>query len=212
MHFFNNADSLNPYGLNDKTLFTIILPNTYSFYYYTPLSKILGKIKNTSDDFWEEKDRKIKATAIALSQAEVYTLASIVEEETNRDADKGNIASVYLNRYNKGMALGADPTIRFAMKDFTIKRVYEKYLQIESPYNTYRNKGLPPGPICTASTYNIDAVLNAPKTDYLFFVADADLKGGSHFSSNYAEHLQYAKLYQQALTIYLEKKQAQADE
>ncbi len=212
MNFFSNADSLQPYGLNEKTLFTVILPNTYSFYYYTPLSKILGKIKNTSDDFWEERDRKIKATALALSQAEVYTLASIVEEETNRDADKGNIASVYLNRYNKGMALGADPTVRFAMKDFTIKRVYEKYLQIESPYNTYRNKGLPPGPICTPSASTIDAVLNAPKTDYLFFVADADLKGGSHFSSNYAEHLQYAKAYQQALTIYLEKKQAQADE
>lgn len=212
MYFFNNSDSLQPFGLNDKTLFTSILPNTYSFYYYTPLSKILAKIKYTSDAFWAAKDRQIKATALALSQAEVYTLASIVEEETNRETDKGNIASVYINRYNKGMNLGADPTVRFAMKDFTIKRVYEKYLQIESPYNTYRNKGLPPGPICTASANTIDAVLNAPKTDYLFFVADADLKGGSHFSSNYAEHLQYAKAYQQALTIYLQNKQAQADE
>jgi UPF0755 protein len=212
MNFFSNADSLQPFGVNEKTLFTVILPNTYSFYHYTPLSKVLAKIKNASDAFWDAKDRKIKATALALSQAEVYTLASIVEEETNRDADKGNIASVYINRYNKGMALGADPTVRFAMNDFTIKRVYEKYLQIESPYNTYRNKGLPPGPICTPSASTIDAVLNAPKTDYLFFVADADLKGGSHFSSNYAEHLQYAKAYQQALTIYLEKKQAQADE
>jgi UPF0755 protein len=212
INFLNNKDSLQPFGVNDKTVFTIILPNTYSFYYYTPLSKVLAKIKNASDAFWDAKDRKIKATALALSQAEVYTLASIVEEETNRDADKGNVASVYLNRYNKGMALGADPTVRFAMNDFTIKRVYEKYLQIESPYNTYRNKGLPPGPICTPSASTIDAVLNAPKTEYLFFVADADLKGGSHFSSNYAEHLQYAKAYQQALTIYLEKKQAQADE
>ncbi|MDI9366204.1 MAG: endolytic transglycosylase MltG [Flavobacterium sp.] len=212
INFLNNNDSLQPFGVNDKTVFTIVLPNTYSFYYFTPLSKVLAKIKNASDVFWNAKDRKIKATALALSQAEVYTLASIVEEETNKEADKGNIASVYLNRYNKGMALGADPTVRFAMNDFTIKRVYEKYLQIQSPYNTYRNKGLPPGPICTPSASTIDAVLNAPKTDYLFFVADANLKGGSHFSSNYAEHLQYAKAYQQALTIYLEKKQAQADE
>jgi UPF0755 protein len=212
INYFNNNDSLHIFGVNDKTLFTIIIPNTYSFYYFTPLSKVLAKIKTASDAFWDAKDRKIKATALALSPAEVYTLASIVEEETNKEADKGNIASVYLNRYNKGMKLGADPTVRFAMNDFTIKRVYEKYLQIESPYNTYRNLGLPPGPICTPSASTIDAVLNAPKTDYLFFVADADLKGGSHFSSNYAEHLQYAKAYQQALTIYLEKKQAQADE
>jgi UPF0755 protein len=212
INYFNNNDSLRVFGVNDKTLFTIIIPNTYSFYYFTPLSKVLAKIKTASDAFWDAKDRKIKATALALSPAEVYTLASIVEEETNKEADKGNIASVYLNRYNKGMKLGADPTVRFAMNDFTIKRVYEKYLQIESPYNTYRNLGLPPGPICTPSASTIDAVLNAPKTDYLFFVADADLKGGSHFSSNYAEHLQYAKAYQQALTIYLEKKQAQADE
>ncbi|MFC4232765.1 endolytic transglycosylase MltG [Parasediminibacterium paludis] len=212
INYFNNNDSLRVFGVNDKTLFTIIIPNTYSFYYFTPLSKVLAKIKTASDAFWDAKDRKIKATALALSPAEVYTLASIVEEETNKEADKGNIASVYLNRYNKGMKLGADPTVRFAMNDFTIKRVYEKYLQIESPYNTYRNLGLPPGPICTPSASTIDAVLNAPKTDYLFFVADADLKGGSHFSSNYAEHLQYAKAYQQALTIYLQKKQAQGDE
>ncbi len=212
INYFNNNDSLKQYGVTDKTLFTIVLPNTYSFYYFTPLGKVLSKIKNTSDVFWDAKDRQIKATALGLSKVEVYTLASIVEEETNKEDDKGNIASVYLNRYNKGMKLGADPTVRYAMNDFTIKRVYEKYLLIESPYNTYRNIGLPPGPICTPSESTIDAVLNAPKTDYLFFVANADLKGGSHFSSNYAEHLQYAKAYQQALTIYLEKKQAQKDE
>ncbi len=212
INYFTSNDSLKQFGVNENTLFTIILPNTYSFYYYTPLNKILAKIKNASDIFWNEKDRQIKATAIAFSKEQIYTLASIVEEETNKEADKGNIASVYINRYNKGMKLSADPTVRFAMNDFTIKRIYEKYLQIESPYNTYRNFGLPPGPICTPNKSTIDAVLNAPKTNYLFFVADADLKGGSHFSSNYAEHLQYAKAYQAALTIYLEKKQARADE
>lgn len=212
LNYLNTNDSLKQFGVDSNTVFSIILPNTYSFYYYTPLTKILAKVKNARDVFWDAKDRQIKATALALTQTEVYTLASIVEEETNKEVDKGNIASVYLNRYNKGMKLAADPTVRFAMNDFTIKRVYEKYLLIESPYNTYRNKGLPPGPICTPSASTIDAVLNAPKTDYLFFVANADLKGGSHFSSNYAEHLQYAKAYQKALTIYLEKKQAQGDD
>ncbi len=212
LNYLNNNDNLKQFGVDSLTIFSIILPNTYSFYYYTPLTKIFSKIKNSRDAFWDAKDRQIKATALALTPTEIYTLASIVEEETNREADKGNIASVYINRYNKGMKLGADPTVRFAMNDFTIKRVYEKYLQIESPYNTYKNTGLPPGPICTPSANTIDAVLNAPKTDYLFFVANADLKGGSHFSSNYAEHLQYAKEYQKALTIYLEKKQAKGDD
>ena len=212
LNFLNNNDSLKQFGVDNNTVFSIILPNTYSFYYFTPLSKIFTKIKNARDIFWDAKDRQIKASALALTPTEVYTLASIVEEETNKEEDKGNIASVYINRYNKGMKLGADPTVRFAMNDFTIKRIYDKYLLIESPYNTYRNAGLPPGPICTPSTSTIDAVLNAPKTDYLFFVANADLKGGSHFSSNYAEHLQYAKAYQQALTIYLEKKKAQGND
>lgn len=212
LNYLNNNDSLKQFGVDSLTIFSIILPNTYSFYYYTPLAKIFSKIKNSRDAFWDAKDRQIKATALALTPTEIYTLASIVEEETNKDADKGNIASVYLNRYNKGMRLGADPTVRFAMNDFTIKRVYEKYLQIESPFNTYKHTGLPPGPICTPSANTIDAVLNAPKTDYLFFVANADLRGGSHFSSNYTEHLQYAKEYQKALTIYLEKKQAKADD
>jgi len=97
------------------------------------------------------------------------------------------------------MPLQADPTIKFAMKNFELKRIYEKYLEIESPYNTYKNKGLPPGPICTPSIETIDAVLNAPKTDYLYFVASSNLDGSSIFTSNYNEHMKYAHIYQQAL-------------
>lgn len=193
-----NADS-------NSFLFNII-PNTYSFYWSTSVEKIIEKISVESKKFWDEKDRTNKAKNLGLTPLQAYTIASIVEEETNKDDEKGNVASVYINRINKGMPLGADPTIKFALKDFSIKRILFGHLNVESPYNTYRNKGLPPGPICTPSIKTIDAVLNAPRTDYIFFVAKADFSGYHHFSSNYAEHDQYAKLYQKALTEYLNRK------
>ncbi|MGN6619393.1 MAG: endolytic transglycosylase MltG, partial [Ilyomonas sp.] len=149
--------------------------------------------------FWEKNNRLEKAKALGFTPQQVYTLASIVEEETNKDDEKGDIASVYINRYNKGMPLGADPTIKFALKDFALKRILYGHLNVNSPYNTYRNKGLPPGPICTPQKVTIDAVLDAPKTNYLFFVARSDFSGYHHFSDNYAEHQQYARLYQKAL-------------
>ena len=125
------------------------------------------------------------------------------------EADKGKIASVYINRYHKGMNLGADPTVKFALKDFSLKRILFQHLSVASPYNTYRNKGLPPGPICTPSIETLDAVLNAPITDYLYFVAKPDFSGYSNFSSNFAEHSKYAKQYQQALNDYLLRKKTQ---
>ena len=140
---------------------------------------------------------------------EIYAIASIVEEETNMLADKGKIASVYINRFHKGMNLGADPTVKFALKDFTLKRILFQHLTVSSPYNTYKNKGLPPGPICTPSIETLDAVLNAPTTDYLYFVAKPDFSGYSNFSSNFSEHSKYAKQYQQALNEYLLRKKTQ---
>ena len=119
------------------------------------------------------------------------------------------VASVYINRYRSGMALGADPTIKFALKDFSLKRIYQKYLQVESPYNTYKNKGLPPGPICTPSHTTIDAVLDAPSSEYMFFVAKSDFSGYHTFSNNFAEHLQHAKEYQKALDLLLLQKQSE---
>lgn len=210
MQFVSNNDSLSPFSIDSNNLATIIIPNTYSFYWITPLSKILSKLKAASDDFWSENNRLDKAKQMGFTPKEICTIASIVEEETNMEADKGKIASVYINRYHKGMALGADPTIKFALKDFSLKRILFQHLSIQSPYNTYKNKGLPPGPICTPATSTIDAVLNAPPTDYLYFVAKPDFSGYSNFSSNFAEHSQYAKQYQQALNEYLSKKQSEA--
>ena len=205
--FLSNNDSLNAFSVDSNSLLTIIIPDTYQFKWNTPVTAILQRLQTASVDFWHKNDRPKKAEKLGLSAQEVYTLASITEEETNKNEEKGNIASVYLNRLRKNMYLGADPTIKFALKDFSLKRILFVHLHVASPFNTYRNKGLPPGPICTPSVATIDAVLNQPATDYLFFVADSSLNGFHHFSNTYEEHLTYAKAYQRALDEWLANKQ-----
>ena len=150
-------------------------------------------------------ERKQKAAAHNLTPTQAYILASIIEEETNDVADKPVMASVYMNRLAKGIRLGADPTVKFALKNFELKRIYEKHTQVVSPYNTYQNFGLPPGPICTPSIETLDAVLNAPQTDYLYFVANSDFSGKHIVTSSYPEHLKYAKLYQEALNEWMKQ-------
>lgn len=206
MLFLSSNDSLQQLGTDTTLLFAEIIPDTYIFYWNTPLIRIMRKLKENSELFWEKNNRLAKAQSKGLTKTEAYTLASIVEEETNFDSDKYKIASVYLNRLDKDMLLQACPTIKYAMQDFTITRIYEKYLVNPSPYNTYRKKGLPPGPICTPSPKTIDIVLDAPVTDYLFFVAKSDFSGYHHFSSNYSEHDKYAKEYQKQLDIYMANK------
>ena len=195
------------YGLDTNTVMTAIIPNTYNFLWNTSGRGIFKKLYDEQEIFWSEERRK-KAAGLNLTPAQAYILASIVEEETNKEPDKGKIASVYLNRLETGMRLAADPTVKFAMRDFGLKRIYFKHLEFRSPYNTYQNSGLPPGPICTPSSKTIDAVLNAPSTSYLFFVAKPDLNGYSNFASNYTEHKKYAKEYQQALDSLMIKKAA----
>ena len=136
---------------------------------------------------------------IGLKPIEVVTMASIIEEETNKKSDKPNIASVYLNRIKNGMPLQADPTVKFALKKFELKRILQGHTQTVSPYNTYVNKGLPPGPICTPSIESIEAVLGAPATEYLYFVASSNFDGTHIFTTNYDDHLKYAKIYQREL-------------
>jgi UPF0755 protein len=136
----------------------------------------------------------------------VYCMASIVEEETNKEADKGLIASVYLNRIHTGMKLQADPTVKFALKDFGLKRILFRHLGFDSPFNTYVYAGLPPGPICTPSSKTIDAVLNAPETNYFYFVAKPEFNGYSNFASTYAQHQVFAKAYQDALDSLIKAK------
>jgi UPF0755 protein len=148
--------------------------------------------------FWNEV-RLAKAGALKLSPTEVSILASIVDDEVLKPEEKPRIAGVYLNRLRRGIALQACPTIKFAMNDFTITRVLKVHLQFESPYNTYKYKGFPPGPIGCPSKEGIDAVLNAEKHDYLFFAAKADFSGYHNFSRTLTEHNRFAAEYQREL-------------
>lgn len=209
IQFLNNNDSLVKYNVDTNTVMTAVIPNTYTLKWNNTASGVFNKLFNAQKAFWNN-ERKAKVSALNLSTKEVYTLASIVEEETNKNDDKGKIASVYFNRIHSGMRLAADPTVKFALKDFGLKRVYEKHTRFPSPYNTYLNSGLPPGPICTPSIKTIDAVLNAPQTNYLFFVAKPDFSGYSNFATGYDEHMKFAKAYQHALdSIILLKQQNQ---
>jgi UPF0755 protein len=212
MNFLNSPDSLKPYQIDTSDVFTMIIPDTYKFYWNTSLRKIFNRLHDASVGFWSVNQRVEKANKLGFTPTQAYILASIIEEETNKDDDRAKIASVYINRLTKSMPLQACPTIKYAMKDFSLTRIYEKYLTNPSLYNTYHHKGLPPGPICTPSPKTIDIVLNAPKTDYLYFVAKSDFSGYSHFSTTFAEHDKYAKEYQKALDIYMAKKQQLQEE
>ena len=205
MQFITSNDSLRKWSVDTSSFFTIIIPDTYECYRNSSLEVILSRLRSGSEKFWLQNNRLAKAEKLGLKTSEVYTLASIVSEETNYASDQLLIASVYINRLNKKMPLQACPTIKYAMRDFSLTRIYEKYLQVASPYNTYRNPGLPPGPICTPEAAVIDRVLEAPTTDYLFFVAKSDFSGYHHFSNSYAEHQRYAAEYQKALDVYQQK-------
>jgi UPF0755 protein len=189
---------LDQFGLDTNTAMCAIMPNTYQFYWNTNADRAFRKIEKTYAEFWNS-DRKQQAQNKNLTPQQVIIMASILEEESNKDDEKPNIASVYLNRMNKGLPLQADPTIKFAIGDFTIKRITGEYLQVTSPYNTYTNKGLPPGPICTPSIASIEAVLNAPQTGYMYFCARADFSGYHVFASTFEEHMKNAHAYQHAL-------------
>jgi UPF0755 protein len=211
MQFLNNQDTLKNYHLDTSTVMTAIFPNTYTYLWTTSPEGIFKKLFAEYKRVWTEERIK-KAEDLGLGPTRAYILASIIEEETNDNSEKGLMASVYLNRLSRNMNLGADPTVKFALRNFALKRIYEKHLATESPYNTYRYKGLPPGPICTPSVRTLDEVLNAPETDYLFFVAKKDFTPGHVFTSNYQEHLKYAREYQQALNMQEQKRQKMAND
>ncbi|SDD64389.1 endolytic transglycosylase MltG [Niabella drilacis] len=205
IRFLGSNDSLGVYNLDSNTVMAAVLPLSYEIRWNTTPRAIFDKFFDAYKKFWTP-GRQQKAAAQGLTQLQVITLASIIDEETNKAADKPKIASTYMNRIAKGMPLQADPTVKFALKDFGIKRILFGHLAVASPYNTYKNKGLPPGPICTPQQATIDSVLNAPKTDYLYFVASSNFDGSHIFTSNYQDHTKYAKLYQQALDTQIRKR------
>jgi UPF0755 protein len=209
LHYLSNTDTLRQYGFDTNTVMAMIYPNTYTYFWNAPLHTIFEKFYLEYKRVWTDARRE-EARKLGLTPAQAYTLASIVEEETTKLSEKDTIASVYLNRLNKGMRLQADPTVKFALKDFTLKRIYEKYTFVESPYNTYRNTGLPPGPICTPSVQTLDAVLHPAQTNYLYFVAASDFSGHHLFTETYDEHKKVAKEYHTAQDVEEQKKAAKA--
>lgn len=185
-------------GFDTASIVCMFVPDTYEVYWNTSIENLMSRLKKEHDKFWDSS-RQAKATAIGLTPNEVCTLASIVDEETSNNSEKPMIARMYLNRLAKGMALQADPTVKFALKEFAIRRIYHNMLNTDSPYNTYRYAGLPPGPIKVASVAGIDAVLNAPNHSYLYMCAKEDFSGTHNFASTYSEHLRNAAKYTKAL-------------
>ena len=194
----NDPVYMEKYGLNKATALCLFIPNTYEVYWGMSVDQLFERMHKEYERFWNS-ERLGKASKLGLNPVEVATLASIVASESNNTAEQPLIASLYINRIKKGMLLQADPTVVYANDDFTIRRVLKKHLEKDSPYNTYKYKGLPPGPIRLTNTTVLDAVLNAPSSDYLYMCANPDFSGTHVFTSTYSKHLEVARQYQREL-------------
>lgn len=195
----NDNGYLNKYGFNSDNIQALFIPDTYKFYWNTSVDEFFDRMYKEYKEFWTTARRK-KAKEIGFSQKEVAVLASIVQGEQCCDnSEKKIIAGLYINRLKQDMLLQSDPTVIFAIGDFSIQRVSFEQTQFESPYNTYLNKGLPPGPISFIQKSSLDAVLNYNKNNYIFMCAKEDLSGKHYFSKSYEQHCIFAKKYRDAL-------------
>lgn len=194
----DSADYMAQYDLTPETAVCMFIPNTYEVYWTITPDQLFNRMHKEYNRFWNDS-RRAKAEALGLTPTEVITIASIIASETNKSAEYPLIASIYLNRLQKGMPLQACPTVIYAVGDFSLRRVLKRHLEIDSPYNTYKNIGLPPGPIRLTQATVIDAVLDAPKTNYLYMCANPDFSGTHIFSATYAQHAAAARRYQQQL-------------
>lgn len=198
LQHLNDSAFLTKYELNPNTSVALFIPDTYEVFWDMDADELFERMKKEYDRFWND-ERKEKAALIPMTAVEVSTLASIVEEETNSKAERPMVAGLYINRLKTDMPLQADPTVKFAYGDFSLRRITGTHLRTQSPYNTYKNKGLPPGPIRLATASGIDAVLNHKKHNYIFMCAKETLNGEHNFAATYAEHQVNAKKYQKAL-------------
>ena len=195
---FMDEEFCQELGYNTVTLPALFIPNTYEVYWDVSLKGFMERMQKENKAFWNS-EREKKAKDLGLTHEEICTLASIVDEETANDTEKPTIAGLYLNRLHKGMLLQADPTVKFAVGDFTLRRILGKHLEKESAYNTYINTGLPPGPIRIASIKGIDAVLDHQKHNYLYMCAKADFSGTHEYAATFSEHKKNARNYIRAL-------------
>ena len=198
LSMLNNDSLIAAYGFTRETFPALFIPNSYQFYWTTTPLKFAERMKQEYDKFWNES-RKAKAARLGFTPVQVATLASIVQEESNKNDEKPTIAGVYINRLRNKWPLQADPTIKFALGDFTIKRILNEQLTTDSPYNTYKNIGLPPGPINFPEISSLEAVLNAPPHNYFYFCAKEDFSGYHNFATSLSQHNANARKYQAEL-------------
>jgi UPF0755 protein len=177
----------------------MFLPNTYEVYFNVSAEDLIDRMHEEYEKFWNE-ERKQKADSIGLTTIEISILASIVQAEAVKREEAPVIAGLYINRLKKDIPLQADPTLVFAVGDFTLKRVLNEHKEIDSPYNTYRNRGLPPGPVNMPEVFALEAVLNYTRSNYIYMCAKEDFSGNHNFTNSYRQHLNNAVKYQRALT------------
>jgi len=198
MRLLDSTEFLKKYGFDTTNVYTMFIPNTYQVYWNTSPEKFFKRMYGNYEKYWTP-EHKQKAAALNLSPIKVSILASIVDAEALHDNEMPTVAGLYLNRLHKGMKLESDPTLIFALQDFTIKRVLNKDKEVNSPYNTYQHTGLPPGPIMMPSVNALNSVLDYKKSDYLYMCAKADFSGYHAFATNMDDHLKNARLYREAL-------------
>lgn len=198
LNLMEDADYLHELNFTKENVLCLFIPNTYEMYWNTSADQFLKRMHIEYKKFWD-RNRSEMAKSIDFSPIEISILASIVQQESNQAVEQPLIAGVYINRLQKDWKLEADPTLVYALGDFSIKRVLSVYKEIDSPYNTYMYKGLPPGPICLPTSSSIDAVLNYSKHTYMYFCAKEDFSGYHNFASNYIQHLINARKFQRAL-------------
>ncbi|RLD23772.1 MAG: endolytic transglycosylase MltG [Bacteroidetes bacterium] len=194
-YILNNTD-----GFKKETIISMFIPNTYQVYYTISSADLVLKINREYHNFWN-KDNQKRATDIGLTQQEVSTLASIVQAEVSKGDESKIIAGLYMNRLKQGIPLQADPTLVFASGDFTLKRVLNEHKEVDSPYNTYKYKGLPPGPINMPTIHSLNAVLSYARHEYIFMCAKEDFSGYHNFTASLREHNENARKYQRQLSI-----------
>ena len=197
-NILNDTVYISKLGFTPETLPALFIPNTYEVYWNMSSDDFMQRMLKEHKAFWNEK-RLNQAEAIGLTPIEVATLASIVEEETANQAEKPMVAGLYINRLKKGMLLQADPTVKFSLQEFGLKRILFKHLEVDSPYNTYKYAGLPPGPIRIPSYLGLESVLNYTKHNYIYMCAKEDFSGTHNFAVTSAQHAANARKYQQAL-------------
>ena len=195
----NDSATVATYGFTTENVLSMFVPNTYQFFWTTDAKALLERMHREYEKFWTA-ERRQKADSLGMSPTEVSILASIVESETNKPDEAPKVAGLYLNRLDRNIALEADPTLVFAAQDFTIRRVLNKHKEIDSPYNTYKYTGLPPGPIRVPSPQSLNAVLDHQDHNYIFMCAKEDFSGYHNFATNLRAHINNAKRYQQALS------------